>query len=134
LANLDKRLLVFLRLIRSKEWIYGHSSTHSHLLTSYAKDRGYPASWGDPQVVPAFGGADADVAWRALGVPGRRGVGGLPCELLHSGVTTRWGLDNSCLTNTGVRFSLAFIEAMALYLPVGVWPEMHSIASLIVFV
>src|SRR6267154_4498745 len=69
LANLDKRLLDVLRVIRSKEWTYGHSSTHSHLLTSYAKDRGYPSPWGDPQVLPAFGGADADVTWKALGVP-----------------------------------------------------------------
>ncbi|KAG0708860.1 hypothetical protein DFH29DRAFT_993726 [Suillus ampliporus] len=122
LANIDKRLLDVLRVIRSKEWTYGHSSTFSHLLTSYAKDRGYPPSWGDPQVLPAFGGADADVAWKALGVPGRGGVAGLPCEFVHSGVTAQWGLDNSCLTNVGVRFSLAFIEAMALYLPVHFLP------------
>lgn len=109
-----------MRVIRSKEWIYGHSSAHSHLLTSYAKDCGYPSSWGDPQVLPAFGGADANVAWKALGVLGRRGVGGLPCELVHSRITKRWGFDNSCLTNVGVRFCLGFIEAMALYLPVSV--------------
>lgn len=83
--------------------------------------------------MPAFGGADADVAWKALGVPGRDGVGGLPCELLHSRVTARWGLDNSCLINAGVRFSLAFIEAMALYLPVS-GHEVCSAASLIMFV
>ncbi|OAX42961.1 hypothetical protein K503DRAFT_682140 [Rhizopogon vinicolor AM-OR11-026] len=122
LANLDKRLLDLLRVIRSKEWIYGYSSAYSHLLISYVEDRGYPSSWGDPQVLPAFGGADADVAWKALGVPGRSGVGGLPCELMHSTVTTRWGLDNSCLINAGVRFSLGFIEAMALYLPVHFLP------------
>jgi hypothetical protein len=133
LANLDKRLLDALRVMRSKEWVYGHSSTHSHLLTSYAKDRGYPSSWGDPQGLPAYGGADADAVWKALGVPGRGGVGGLPCEFLHSRVTTRWGLDNSCLTNVGVRFCLAFIEAVALYLPVSVWPGMHYTAPLIMF-
>jgi hypothetical protein len=119
--------------MRSKEWVYGHSSTHSHLLTSYAKDRGYPSSWGDPQVLSACGGTDADVVWKALGVPGRGGVGGLPCELLHSAVTTRWGLDNSCLTNVGVRFCLAFIEAMALYLPVSVWLGVHCTAPLTMF-
>jgi hypothetical protein len=133
LANVDKRLLDALRVMHSKEWVYGHSSTHSHLLTSYAKDRGYPSSWGDPQGLPACGGANADVIWKALGVPGRRGVGGLPCELLHSRVTTRWGLDNSCLTNVGVRFCLAFIEAVALYLPVSVWPAVHCAALLITF-
>ncbi|KAG1749990.1 uncharacterized protein EDB91DRAFT_778370 [Suillus paluster] len=122
LANLDKRLLDVLRVIRSKEWTYGHSSTCSHLLTSYAKDRGYPPSWGDPQLLPAFGGADADATWKALGVPGRGGVGGLPCEFVHSVVAARWGLDNSCLTNVGVRFSLAFVEAIALYLPVHFLP------------
>ncbi|KAG1825935.1 uncharacterized protein BJ212DRAFT_1260134 [Suillus subaureus] len=126
LANLDKRLLDALRVMRSKEWVYGHSSTHSHLLTSYANDRGYPSSWGDPQVLPACGGTDADVVWKALGVPDRGGVGGLPCELLHSGITTRWGLDNSCLTNVGVRFCLAFIEAMALYLPVHFLPLLFT--------
>ncbi|KAG1864205.1 hypothetical protein DFJ58DRAFT_205263 [Suillus subalutaceus] len=126
LANVDKRLLDALRAMRSKEWVYGHSSTHSHLMTSYAKDRGYPLSWGDPQVLPACGGTDADVVWKALGVPGRGGVGGLPCELLHSGVTTRWGLDNSCLTNVGMRFCLAFIEAMALYLPVHFLPLLFT--------
>lgn len=126
LANVDKRLLDALRVMHSKEWVYGHSSTHSHLLTSYAKDRGYPSSWGDPQGLPACGGANADVIWKALGVPGRRGVGGLPCELLHSRVTTRWGLDNSCLTNVGVRFCLAFIEAVALYLPVHFFPLLFT--------
>ncbi|KAG1783957.1 hypothetical protein EV702DRAFT_1056521 [Suillus placidus] len=126
LANVDRRLLDALRVMRSKEWVYGHSSTHSHLMTSYAKDRGYPSSWGDPQVLPACGGTDADVVWKALGVSGRGGVGGLPCELLHSGVTTRWGLDNSCLTNVGVRFSLAFIETMALYLPVHFLPLLFT--------
>lgn len=132
LANVDKRLLDALRLMRSKEWVYGHSSSHSHLLMSYAKDRGYPSSWGNPHVLPACG-TGADMVWKALGVPGRGGVGGLPCELLHSRVTTRWGLDNSCLANVGVRFSLAFIEAMALYMPVSVWPGVHCIAPLIVF-
>lgn len=122
LANLDKRLLKTLRLIHSRELVYGRSSTYSHLLTSYAEDRGYPSSWGDLQVLPACGGADADVVWKALGVPGRSGVGGLPCEFLHSSITTRWGLDNSCLTNVGVRFCLAFIEAMTLYLPVHFLP------------
>lgn len=125
LANVDKRLLNALRVMRSKEWVYGRSSAHSHLLMSYAKDRGYPSSWGNPHVLPACG-TGADVVWKALGVPGRGGVGGLPCELLHSRVTTRWGLDNSCLANVGVRFSLAFIEAMALYLPVHFLPLLFT--------
>ncbi|KAG2159862.1 uncharacterized protein EDB93DRAFT_1244633 [Suillus bovinus] len=126
IANVDKRLLDALRAMRSKEWVYGHSSIHSHLLMSYAKDRGYPSSWGDPHVLPACGGTDADVVWKALGVPGRSGVGGLPCELLHSRVTTRWGLDNSCFTNVGVRFFQTFIEAMALYLPVHFLPLLFT--------
>jgi len=101
-------------------------------MTDFAKDCGYPQSWGDPQVLPAFGGADADVAWKELGVPGRGGVGGLPCEFVHSRVAARWGLDNSCLINVGIRFSLAFVEAMALYLPVS-GQELYSTASLMMF-
>jgi hypothetical protein len=51
--------------------------------------------------------------WNALGVRGRGSVGGLPCEIVHGSVT-----GGSCTANFGIRGLHAFLEALALYVPV----------------
>lgn len=87
-------------------------------LKSYATDLGHPALWADPTVLPAYGGASADTVWKTLSVTSRPGVGGLPCELVHAEVGTSLGLSHSCLANTGLRGMKAFVEAIAIYIPV----------------
>lgn len=83
-----------------------------------SQDLGYPPSWGDADLLPAYGGAMANAAWQQLGVIGRANVGGFPCDIVHGRLGSRWGLGNGCTTNAAVRFALAFFEAIAIYLPV----------------
>lgn len=85
---------------------------------SLSQDLGHPPSWGDPAQLPAYGGAIANATWQKLGMTGRRGVGGFPCEVVHGGLGVKWGLGNGCTTNAALRLALAFVEAIALYLPV----------------
>lgn len=119
LAHVDQRLLHALRALRNNDWSYIRGSpTHSHLLTNMAQDLGYPPSWGDPAQLPAFGGTLANITWRKLGVASRPNVGGFPCEIVHGGLQQKWGLGNSCTGNAAIRIAVAFVEAMALYLPV----------------
>ncbi|KAJ3800731.1 hypothetical protein GGU11DRAFT_676647 [Lentinula aff. detonsa] len=118
LAGVDNRLLRTLRLLRSGEWTYTRGSpTHSTLLTAYAKDLGYPSSWGDPLRLPAFGGPSAESVWNLLGVKGRKGLGGIPCELVHGGVGSQMSLAGNCTANSSIRGMQAFFEAVLLYLP-----------------
>ena len=114
LANIDPRILAALRAIRTGNFSYKKGlSVPPDLVTSLSADLGYPAAWGDPAQLPPFGGPSADAVWKVLGVPNRHGVGGLPCEVVHGGVT-----GNSCTANAGIRGLQAFAEAIALYLPV----------------
>ncbi|KAE9408061.1 hypothetical protein BT96DRAFT_954052 [Gymnopus androsaceus JB14] len=118
LAGVDARLLRTLRLIRSGEWTYTRGSpTQPTILTSYAKDLGYPSSWGDPLRLPAFGGPSAENTWKALGVQGRQDLGGVPCELVHGGVGSGLSLAGSCTANSSIRGVKAFFEAVLVYLP-----------------
>ncbi|KAK7058968.1 hypothetical protein VNI00_001592 [Paramarasmius palmivorus] len=117
LAGVDKRLLRTLRHVRDGTWSYVNGSKlHPTLLTTYAKDLGYPASWGDPGTLPASG-LDATRTWKELGVVGRDGIGGLPCELVHGGEGQALGLASSCTANSGIRGAKAFVEALLIYLP-----------------
>lgn len=114
MANIDPRLLGALRAIRVGDYSYTRGvSTPPDLLTSFSKDLGYPAAWGDPALLPAYGGPEAERVWKSLGVTSRTRVGGIPCELVHGSVT-----GGSCITNAGIRGLQAFAEAVALYLPV----------------
>ncbi|TFK57302.1 hypothetical protein OE88DRAFT_1715986 [Heliocybe sulcata] len=115
LADIDSRLVYTLRAIRSRDWVYGKKSPK--LLTSMAEDIGIPKSWGDAARLPPHGGPAADHAWKALGVPGRTGVGGLPCEIVHGGMDRK-----SCTANATRRGAKAFLEALAIYLPVHFLP------------
>ncbi|KAF9270214.1 hypothetical protein L218DRAFT_849302 [Marasmius fiardii PR-910] len=121
LANVDKRLLCTLRYLREGTWSYVNGSTaYPTILTTYAKDLGYPESWGDPSKLPPTG-LESQI-WKKLGVVGREGRGGLPCELVHGGEGKTLGLEASCLANAGVRGCKAFLEALAIYLPAHVVP------------
>lgn len=119
LANLDGRLITTLQYIRDGSWSYiSGSPLHASLLRTTATKHGHPASWGNPNLLPAYGGAIADEAWKRLGVTSRPGVGGLPCEVLHASVGKGMGLNKSCTANAGFRTSKGFLDALAIYLPV----------------
>lgn len=118
LANVDHRLLEALQRLRDSSWTYGaHSGTRRPLLMELAQDLGYPADWGDPYLLPPFGGPVANEQWKALGVTGRGSVGGLPCEIIHGGAGKMLS-EGSCLANAVVRGSTGFLQAMLIYLPV----------------
>ncbi|KAJ7038193.1 hypothetical protein C8F04DRAFT_951310 [Mycena alexandri] len=127
LAGLDVRLLEALRAIRAKEWSYLNGSpSQSHLLTTYARDLGHPAAWGDPAALPAYGGAQADKVWKQFGLTGRSGVGGLPCQMVHGEIGSSLGLEHSCTANAGLRGIKVLLEAIAIYLPVQFVPVLLS--------
>lgn len=113
MANIDPRLSSGLRAIRSGQWSYiNGTKLQPNMLATLSQDLGYPASWGTPLSVPAYGGSLANASWKALGVSGRDGVGGVPCEIIHGtgGV--------SCTSNAVFRAQHAFLKAVAIYLPV----------------
>ncbi|KAG6851055.1 hypothetical protein H0H93_002947 [Arthromyces matolae] len=118
LANLDGRVVQALQLLRNGSWSYIHGSTNNAtLLTEFSKELGHNPSWGDPASLPAYGGRVADKAWKVLNVQNRRGVGGLPCELVHGSIGSAFGLESSCIANSTIRGAMAFMEAIVLYLP-----------------
>ncbi|KAL4243419.1 TMEM135 family protein [Abortiporus biennis] len=118
IANIDPRILSALRAIRADKWSYTQRrSDPADLVTTFSKDLGYPAAWGDPKILPPYGGEGATKVWEALGVQGRNAVGGLPCEIVHGGLA-----GHNCYANAGVRGLKAFGEALAIYLPVHVLP------------
>jgi hypothetical protein len=120
LARADRRLLELLRAVQEGKWSYIYGSTIKRdIVCTLAEELGHPPSWGDPVVLPAYGGRIADAAWKKLGVRGRNGVGGLPCNLVHGGVNARLGLDDSCVANAAQRAVYAFLKALVIYLPVG---------------
>ena len=103
-----------LRAIRAKRWSYVRGTyPNPNSVSLLSQDLGYPALWGNPKVLPAYGGYAAKAVWSALGVRGRGSVGGLPCEIVHGSVT-----GGSCTANFGIRGLHAFLEAIALYVPV----------------
>ncbi|KAF8560354.1 hypothetical protein OG21DRAFT_1502658 [Imleria badia] len=133
LANLDKRLLEVVRSLREGTWSYIRgSSTKRDLAASLAEQLGRPPSWGDPTVIPAYGGNFADEAWKQLGVGGRCGIGGMPCELLHGGIGESIGLQNDCIANAAIRAVYAFAQALVLNLPVHFLPILLTKPSSIV--
>ncbi|KAF9526457.1 hypothetical protein CPB83DRAFT_896125 [Crepidotus variabilis] len=125
LANLDGRLITALQYIRQGTWSYIRgpaSPLHASLLQDAAKDLGFPSSWGNPSILPAFGGLAANEVWKTLGVQSRRSVGGLPCELLHTPVGKSFGLEMSCTANASLRMVKGFLDAAAIYIPVHFFP------------
>ncbi|KAI5124691.1 hypothetical protein M0805_004298 [Coniferiporia weirii] len=123
LANVDNRLLEALRRRRRGTWTYGERTSHK-LLESLAEELGYPSSWGNTLELPPTGEC-ANEVWERLGVKGRAGVGGLPCEIVHGGVggyIIPSGVGASCCANIFVRCSTGFLEALAIYAPVHFLP------------
>lgn len=118
LARVDWRLLELLRAVRQGNWSYIRGSDQHKVASSLASDLGYPTSWGNPKLLPACGGQTANTVWAALGVSGRDGVGGLPCQLVHGRAAAWLGLNDSCVANAIFRAAYALIEAFAIYLPV----------------
>ncbi|KAJ7597043.1 hypothetical protein C8J56DRAFT_850944 [Mycena floridula] len=118
LAEVDQRIIEVLRLIRSGEWSYIKGSlAHESILKDLAKDLGFNPAWGDPLIVPTFGGAAANEVWKNLGVTNRNRVGGIPCQVVHGGVGSNLGLAGSCTANSGIRGLKAFVKALAIYIP-----------------
>jgi len=113
LAGLDPRIICALQSIRDGSLSYNRRYAASPDLVEFTKDLGYPASWGDFSVVPAHG-TNATPVWRKLGVTGRDGIGGIPCELVHGGN----GAGNSCRKNLSIRGQNAWLAAILIYLPV----------------
>ncbi|KAI0825127.1 hypothetical protein BC628DRAFT_1410532 [Trametes gibbosa] len=118
MANIDPRLLAALRALRTGQFSYTKRVSEPHdLTTSLSQDLGYPPAWGDFDLLPAYGGPQANETWKALGVSNRNGVGGLPCEVIHGSI-----VGGSCTGNAVLRGALAFVEAVAIYLPVHALP------------
>ncbi|KAH9982892.1 hypothetical protein BGW80DRAFT_50613 [Lactifluus volemus] len=118
LANIDNRIVTALRGIRANQWTYKHGSfLDPNPVALLSQDLGYPPQWGDPKLLPTYGGYATSAIWKSLGVRGRGAVGGLPCEIVHGSVT-----GGSCIANFTLRGLHAFLEALALYLPVHVLP------------
>ncbi|KAG5722505.1 hypothetical protein E4T56_gene2885 [Termitomyces sp. T112] len=123
LANLDGRVIQTLQLLREGNWSYIKGSpANSAVLAGLSRELGYNTSWGDPTMLPAYGGIVADAAWKTLGVKNRRGVGGIPCEIVHGSIGSSLGLEGSCMANSLIRGVMAFLEAIAIYLPAHLIP------------
>ena len=119
LANLDAPIIQTLQHVRTGAWSYSTASPdHGHILQKSTQKLGFPASWSDPSVLPAYGGSIANAVWKSIGVHSRSGVGGLPCEIVHGETGVSLGLQQSCVANTGLRVLKAFLEALVIYLPV----------------
>ena len=113
LADIDPRIIWALQSVRNGSLSYNRRCVASPDLGEFAKDLGYPASWGDLSVVPAYG-TGATPIWRKLGVMSRDGIGGIPCELVHGGN----GAGDSCRKNISIRGQRAWLTALLIYLPV----------------
>jgi hypothetical protein len=119
LADIDTPIIQTLQYIRAGTWSYSTGSPeHGHILHKSTQKLGFPASWSDPFVLPAYGGSVANAVWKSIGVHSRSGVGGLPCEIVHGHTGVSLGLQQSCAANTGLRALKAFLEALVIYLPV----------------
>lgn len=113
LADIDPRVTWALQSVRNGSLSYNRRYAAFPGLVDFTKDLGYPASWGDFSIIPAYG-TDATQIWRSLGVEGRDGIGGIPCELVHGGN----GAGNSCAKNISIRGQKAWLAAFLIYLPV----------------
>lgn len=114
LANVDPRILGALRAMREGQWSYTKRYCNPpDLISSLSHDLGYPSVWGDPSRLPPYGGPSANAAWITMGVKNRTGLGGIPCQLVHSGVG-----GSSCTSNALIRGAFALAEAMLIYVPV----------------
>ena len=122
LGMVEPELLVAIPVLGGEDWIYGQKSTkYPQLFDGLCARLGLPTTWGDPTIIPAFGGDTADKIWARLGVINRAGVGGLPCDLVHG-----WTHTSSCVLNAFARFRKSFFRCIFLYLPIHLIPRLLS--------
>ena len=123
MANIDRRLVTILQAVRKGKFSYirGVAPT-PNVLEDLAGDLGHPRAWGNPADIPAYGGPSARAQWQRLGLNSRT-TGGIPCAVVHGSVA-----GHSCARNFALRAAFAFVEAVALYLPVSCLPENVSMA------
>lgn len=87
-ASVDSRLVEILRKSRQGSFIYGVDTGQAYVLEGMCKDYGFPMIWGNP----------------AKTIP-------VQCEMVHQGAGP------SCHVHKVVKFSQAFVFALAMYLP-----------------
>ncbi|KAK9370812.1 hypothetical protein V1509DRAFT_614799 [Lipomyces kononenkoae] len=87
-AEMDTSLLTALRLVKSGEFIYGKDTGCAHVLAPLCEKLGLPKEYGDP----------------ALTIP-------IPCSIVHANKT------GNCEVHAAMRFSRAFVSALAIYAP-----------------
>lgn len=122
LGQVEPELLIALPALGRGDWIYGQKSTkYPQLVNELCGRLGVPTTWGDPTIIPAFGGDTANKVWAQLGVINRAGVGGLPCQLVHG-----WTKTSSCALNAFIRFRKSFFRCILLYLPIHLIPRLLS--------
>lgn len=109
---MDTQLLMALRGIRKGTWTYGSESLDGYLLVKSAERLGLSSMLGDPASLPPYGGDTANKVWKAFGVENRSGVGGIPCTIVHGGMT------ESCIGNAAYRGGNTLMKAIMIYLPV----------------
>ena len=136
LADVDAPIIQTLQYIREGAWSYRTGSPeHGHILQKSTQKLGFPASWSDPSVLPAYGGFIANAVWKSIGVQSRPGVGGLPCEIVHGNTGVSLGLQQSCAANTGLRALKAFLEALVIYLPVSkIVRTRENLSNLLIYI
>lgn len=84
---------------------------------SLARELKLPTAVADPIETPAFGGVEASLVWKQLGIH-RHGVGGVPCEMVHGTMATNMGFGHDCYSNVAARFLTGFMQALPIYLSV----------------
>lgn len=136
LADVDAPIIQTLQYIREGAWSYRTGSPeHGHILQKSTQKLGFPASWSDPSVLPAYGGFISNAVWKSIGVQSRPGVGGLPCEIVHGNTGVSLGLQQSCAANTGLRALKAFLEALVIYLPVSkIVRTRENLSNLLIYI
>ena len=122
LGQVEPELMIAIPALGRGDWVYGQKSTkYPQLVDELCGRLGVPTTWGDPTIIPDFGGDTANKVWAQLGVINRAGVGGLPCELVHG-----WTNTSSCALNALTRFRKSFFRCILLYLPIHLIPRLLS--------
>ncbi|KIJ45580.1 hypothetical protein M422DRAFT_166523 [Sphaerobolus stellatus SS14] len=122
LADMDQRIILALQAIRERRWKYSKPSPACHdILGDLASEMRLNRSLGDPTSLPAYGGKLGNAVWDSLGYDRRRGVGGIPCEIVHCNAS-----GNSCTGNAVLRGIRGFGQALLIYAPVHVLPPLIS--------
>ncbi|KAK9241020.1 hypothetical protein V1525DRAFT_93361 [Lipomyces kononenkoae] len=90
-AEMDASLLTALRLVKSGDFIYGKDTGCGPVLAPLCEKLGLPKEYGDPAVT----------------IP-------IPCAIVHANKTA------NCEVHAAMRFSRAFVSALAIYVPLNI--------------